>query len=705
MFRFFSNKISIQSKLTVLVLFATTTAAVVVGWIAFDLGKRSLTAKVADQLNATRVTRGAEVENYLKLYCNQVQTLTESDNIVEYMREFRQSFEELQSHAISQQQRETLLEYYRQKVIPQLAKHMEGKPLPEQMLPATEAGQYLQYAFLSQNAHAPSEQDRLETPVDTSNYGIIHAHNHAKVASLVDHLEYYDFMLVDADTTNVVYSFRKEIDFGAKLNDGLLSRTKLCQAIERLRRNRDKYSVELIDFESYRPSLGRPAAFVASPIFDGVDMIGVLVLQMPVEQINDLLTNKTDWRAAGLGSTGEALLVGDDYLLRSESRFQIESPERLLLALQKNGLSQRELDRIKHFKTLIMNTPIHTEAVENARLGRSGFGEMVDYRGNSVLISYGSLNVGDLDWNIVAKIDVDEAYQPIYRLGRYLLITITCIGMCVCLLTTFASARLLQPLNRIMDGVHRVADGSVDVEVPVVGNDEFAQLAVAFNDMAQKLGHNKDLLQQKILQNDQLLISMLPQPAVQRLKHGLRQEPDLFPSVSLLWIELQGCETLSEDRSDQQNLLIYSELIDALDELAEASGVEKVGSSWGNYVAVCGLSEERVDHLHRLADYACEVICMVHRFNLQHETDLEARLGLSTGPVVGALVGRSRFVYELWGTTAIQCHRFATSGSKSTIRVTADTYEQLRDVASVQDVLEVVVTPMSIDPPIQSAAA
>ncbi len=705
MFGFVTNKLSIQSKLIVLVLVATTTSAVVVGWIAFDLGERALTAKVADQLAATRVTRGAEVENYMKLYCNQVQTLTGSDNIVEYMRLFRQSFDELQGRAISQQQRDALLEYYREDVIPLLARHVEGKPLPEQMLPATKAGQYLQYQFLSLNPHATGNEDRLETPGDTSNYGRIHARCHAKVASLVDHLGYYDFILVDADTTNVVYSYRKEIDFGAKLNDGLLEGTRLREAIERLRRNRDKYSVELVDFESYRPSFGRPAAFVASPIFDGVDMIGILVLQMPIDQINALLTNKFDWQAAGLGDTGEALLVGDDYLLRSESRFQLECPEELQLKLQGNGLSQRELNRIKSFDTLIMNMPIHTEAIENARLGRSGFGQMVDYRGESVLISYGPLDIGDLNWNIVAKIDLDEAHQPIYRLGQRLLVAITCIGLIVCLLTNMTAAQLLRPLNRIMEGVKEVTSGRFDTEVPVAGNDEFTQLAIAFNRMTRRLSDNKDLLQQKILQNEQLLVSMLPQPAVQRLKNGVRQEPDTFPSVSLLWIELLGFRAVSELQSDVQQLAIYNDLIDALDDLAESSGVEKLGSIGGQYLAVCGLSEERVDHLHRLADYAHEVLRLIDRFNLRHQSNIAARMGLSAGPVVGSLTGRTRFTYELWGPAATQCHDFAASGPPNTIRVAPATYEHLRDVETIQEVLEVVVTSKPASSTVHSAAA
>ncbi len=487
MFRSLKQKLSIQSKLTILVLVSSIVSAVVVGAIAFKFGKRALTRRVAEQMNATRVKSCAEVENYLSLYCKQIQTLTESDNIIQYMRDFRASFGELRAADVTLGQREELLDFYRTEQIPRLVKHTDGAPIPEQMLPATTAGQYLQYHYIAQNPHVAEEKYRLVAANDTSSYSQVHAVNHAKIRSLVDHLGYYDFILVDADSTNVVYSYRKEIDFGAQLNEGLLSLTKLSQAIDQLRRDKDQRSVAMVDFESYRPSYGSPAAFVASPIFDHVEMIGILVLQMPIQEINNLLTHHQNWRAAGLGETGEVLLVGDDYLLRSESRFYQESPDQLLSELKEAGFPQRELQRVQQFQTLIMNTSIHTEAVEKARLGKSGFGKMLDYRGKSVLISYGPLDIADLNWNIVAKLDVKEAYLPTYQLGKRLLVTICAIALCTCLATIMASHRLLRPLKRIMEGVQRVTDGNVEVEVPVVGDDEFAHLATAFNKMTQNL--------------------------------------------------------------------------------------------------------------------------------------------------------------------------------------------------------------------------
>ncbi len=683
------GRLSIQSKLTILLLVVATLSAWVVGLIAYDAGKSALTETVLTHLDAVRVTRGKEVETYLRLYRSQVQMLTDSEAVINCMKQFRSAFGELDKQNVTPEQEKALLDFYQNEQIPRLTQHADGDPIPEQMLPTSLAGRYLQYQYLVSNPHPPEEKYRLTDAGDSTTYNRVHAIQHSKIANLIEHQGYYDFILVDADTTNVVYSYRKEIDLGATLNDGMLSLTRLTQSIDKLRRGGDKRAFALVDFEPYRPSFGKPAAFVASPVFDGADMIGILVLQMPIDEINNLLTNYQDWRSAGLGETGEALLFGDDYLLRSESRFHMEAPAQLYEDLQNVGMSARDVARIKHFGTVILNEAIHTEAIERARLGESGMGQLLDYRGKPVLISYGPLDVEDLDWIVVAKMDIDEAYAAIHRLGRRLLVTVTGIGLLVCSLAVIASYHLLRPLERVMGGVHKVTEGCVDVEIPSTGNDEFGQLAGAFNRMTRTLRENKDFLHQKILQNEQLLVSTLPRPAIQRLKDGLRQSPDSFAAVSIMWAELHGLEGLSAGRSDEQGLSAYNELIEAVDELCELGGVEKLWSMAGTYVAVCGLSEERIDHLHRLAQHARDFLQLIERFNIQHESQLLVHIGLGSGSVVGSLTGRTKFSYELWGPTARCAQWLASLGPSGVIRLVPDTLERLHDVESLQGLLTV----------------
>ena len=301
-----NSRLRFQSKLTILMLSAATLSAFVVGLVAFNAGKQALTDQVLNHLNAIRETRGTAVANYLKLYRTHVQTLTESDDVVNVMRDFRDAFNDLESQNISSSKQQELLEFYRTEQIPRLAKYVDGEPVPEQMMPKSTAGQYLHHTYLAKNPEPANEKFRFLDAQHDNDYSRVHADHHAKITRLVDHLGFYDFILVDADTTNIVYSYRKEIDLGATLSVGFLALTQLSQSVERLRRDHDKRSFELVDYESYRPSFGRPAAFAASPIFDGTKMIGILILQLPVDKIEGLLSNNYDWRTLCAGVPPES---------------------------------------------------------------------------------------------------------------------------------------------------------------------------------------------------------------------------------------------------------------------------------------------------------------------------------------------------------------------------------------------------------------
>ncbi len=110
-----------------------------------------------------------------------------------------------------------------------------------------------------------------------------------------------------------------------------------------------------------------------------------------------------------------------------------------------------------------------------------------------------------------------------------------------------------------------------------------------------------------------------------------------------------GLESLAPERGEQHGLEAYQSLIEALDDLGRSCGVEKLASSTGDYLAVCGLSEERIDHQHRLAEYAVETLQLIERFNVQHETQIKIQIGMASGPVLGALTGATAWAMNYGG--------------------------------------------------------
>ena len=84
-------------------------------------------------------------------------------------------------------------------------------------------------------------------------------------------------------------------------------------------------------------------------LLDTIDQVGVLAFQLPVDEINNVMTGNRQWSSDGLGKSGETYLVGQDYLMRSVSRFLVETPDEYLQTLIKLGVSKESIARIRRF--------------------------------------------------------------------------------------------------------------------------------------------------------------------------------------------------------------------------------------------------------------------------------------------------------------------------------------------------------------------
>jgi len=140
------------------------------------------------------------------------------------------------------------------------------------------------------------------------------------------------------------------------------------------------------DFVSYAPSAGEPAMFAAIAMRDADEQVlGVLALQLPTDRIRDIMQF-----TAGMGETGETYLVGEDLLMRSDSRFSEDST--------------------------ILRTRVDTESVRRALGGETGTLFAADYRGENVLSAYTATQIGEFRWAVMAEIDEQEVLQT--RAGK-----------------------------------------------------------------------------------------------------------------------------------------------------------------------------------------------------------------------------------------------------------------------------------------------
>lgn len=269
---------------------------------------------------------------------------------------------------------------------------------------------------------------------------------------------YYDLFLISPDGW-LVYSQMHESDFATNLFTGPYSTTGLGKvtrdALEKL-----EYSIS--DFEYYEPSHGEIAAFIAYPIIDDGNVIGVLALQFFSERVFEVLTNNV-----GLGRSGETIVTR----LEDEDTALVMAP----LKYDPDAALKRKIP---------LNT-LSSVAVQKGLDGQSGGALTIDYRGNEVVAAWRHLPM--MNWGMVVEMDVAEAFAPIYR------IRIT--GLIILVLTLIAAVfgaflfnrRVVMPLKNLNRSAQDIAAGDLHQRAPVEGWNEMGELARTFNDMTVRL--------------------------------------------------------------------------------------------------------------------------------------------------------------------------------------------------------------------------
>lgn len=667
----FFSRLSLKSKLVYMLLGVAMGCIIVVGYQGLTHGKQEITKKVYDQLTSVRSTKTSELQHYFNQVRAELKSLAENHTTVGAMREFESAFKRFKNETINDSMMESLETYYQTQFFPDLKKNIDGEPDLEFYVPHTPAGRYLQYHYLTNNPNPKGEKQRLEKANDQSYYSGVHSHYHSVFKNQIENSGYYDLFLISLKTGDIVYSVFKETDFATNLTQGPYSNSNLAQLYRKVKSSQDKGAVLIQDFEFYRPSYNQPAGFLGTVIYDGNNPIGVLAIQIPLG--NSLIATDAD-----MGSTGEVVIVGNDLRMRSNARSLNETVD-CYRAYMPNAANNAITQRIcQNFSSILLES-IDNAAVRQALAGKEGTAIVRSYYGEKVLASYGPIGINGLNWVMTAQMEVDEANQPVYAFQRDLTLATVLLGCIVTLLALWLSNIFIRPVTRLMDGVAQLRDGDLDVQIELDRKDEFGQLANTFNQTVQLLREKDQTIQDKASENEMLMRNILPDTVVRRLQHGDQQIADRIDNVSVLFTSIQGFTSLAETLSPEESVKSLNTLINAFDNAAERHGVEKVKTIGDNYMACCGLTVPRLDHAKRILAFAKEIRSIVDAYNVEHHTSLATRTGIHSGPVTAGIIGKTRFVYDLWGESVNVASRIRYEASSNAILVTDSIFNRLSD--------------------------
>ena len=188
-----------------------------------------------------------------------------------------------------------------------------------------------------------------------------------------------------------------------------------------------------------------------------------------------------------------------------------------------------------------------------------------------------------------------------------------------------------------------------------------------------------------LAQSDDLLLNVLPRSIAHRLKRDPGVIAERFEEVTVLFADVADFTPFAERNSPEHVVGVLDDIFSAFDRLTQERGLEKIKTIGDAYMAAGGLPELRPDHAQAVAELALEMQLQLAQVSEALGLSLRIRIGIDTGPVVAGVIGRHRFIYDLWGDTVNTASRMESQGIPGRIQVTEATYRRLSDRFRFED--------------------
>jgi adenylate cyclase len=198
----------------------------------------------------------------------------------------------------------------------------------------------------------------------------------------------------------------------------------------------------------------------------------------------------------------------------------------------------------------------------------------------------------------------------------------------------------------------------------------------------QKL-YKQVLVEQEL--SEMLLHNVLPQAIAERLKgrskltadHLSQAIVDSYSKVTVLFADIVGFTAFSQGVSPEVLVGVLNDLFTRFDHIAEHRGLEKIKTIGDCYMAAAGLPTVVSDHADRAAHMALDMIEAIQDFNANTQHPLNIRIGISTGAAVAGVIGKSKFLYDLWGDVVNTASRMESHGIAGRIHLSEATRQAL----------------------------
>ena len=670
------SSMSIRYRLVLIMVGLSIVGVGVSSSLAHTHGEASLKDALIWHLTGLRRSRASQIESYFRTLSSHVLSLSEDRMFVEAMQEFGTAAGKLDLLPDNPTLRNVVSAWYDENYLPTIRQATGLKKHPSDYLPVGSAAYWLQnqYVLPADRALRSDQLEHLGTA-----YERVHAKYDPPFRKLIRKFGYYDLLLVQPHDLRVIFSAAHNPDFGTSLSVGPYRDTSLADVVARAMSTPDPDAVFVADYSLYAPAQGAPAAFIATPIFEGPSRVGAFVIRISTAEIDRVVSGNRGWERDGLGQTGDIVIVGPDHLVRSSPRRSLEHPQEFLHDFERQGATKAEVHRLQMSRDSILASKVSLSAVTKGLAGQEGTIVERGSDGREKIVSFMPLKLSGLNWVVLAHIDLDEALAPVYRFRREAIGWSIAAVLLTTLIALLLTEQLLRPINRLLGSAKKLAAGDFTARVQVRSRDELGVLSSAFNSMSESIQQKIALIEEKNRENENLLLNILPGPIAKRLKSGETSIADSHAHATVLFADIVGFTSMSATREPSETLLFLNGLFTRFDAAAQRHGVEKIKTIGDAYMAVSGILPSHPDHVKQMVELAMQMIADVRSYAILIGIPFSIRVGINTGPVVAGVIGSTKFIYDLWGDTVNMASRLESTGIPGLIQVSRSVYEQVRE--------------------------
>ena len=207
-------------------------------------------------------------------------------------------------------------------------------------------------------------------------------------------------------------------------------------------------------------------------------------------------------------------------------------------------------------------------------------------------------------------------------------------------------------------------------------------LSFAFAERARsrarlEVAHAK--LQQEQDRSERLLLNILPAPIAERLKRSNAEIADGYAEVTVMFADIVSFTQIAEHMTPAEVFALLNRMFSEFDMIAERHGLEKIKTIGDAYMVAGGLNGSEADFIGAVAELALDMRDVVADGYAVENKPLQLRIGIGTGPVVAGVIGRKKFIYDLWGDTVNIASRITSEGVPGAIHVDESTFLRLRE--------------------------